>query len=50
MNVEEKNIVSDDKFILTDYLKKNIEMIPLLQGVDNIKMHIDIENDIDLNK
>lgn len=47
MHLDEKNIVSDDTFILTDYLKKNIEMIPILQDVYDIKIHLDIENHTD---
>ena len=47
MDLKEKHIISDDTFILTDYLKKNIEMIPILQDDDDIKMYMDVENPTD---
>jgi len=46
MDVKEKNISSDDKFVLTDHLKKNIEMIPISQDCD-VKMYLDIKNNTD---
>ncbi len=52
MHVKETNIVSNDKFILTDYLKKNIELIPFMQDIDekeasNLKLSIDVHNTTD---
>jgi len=48
MDVSEMNIISDDKFILTDYLKKNIEMIPINQDIDkSVKLQLNIENKTD---
>ena len=49
MNVDEESIITDDKFILSDLLKKNIELIPFQQELtDNeykkLKMSIDITN------
>lgn len=52
MHVEESNIISNDEFILSDYLKKNIELIPFMQHIEekeasNIKLSIDIHNTSD---
>lgn len=52
MDVDESNILTDDRFILGDVLKKNIELIPLLQELtdiesNNLKMSITVENKTD---
>jgi DNA-directed RNA polymerase subunit L len=49
MNVDDNSIITDDKFILSDVLKKNIEMIPFQQELTEneckkLKMTIDITN------
>lgn len=52
MNVDEDDIKSDDRFILTDFLKKNIELIPFTQYLTdaeskNLTMHLHVENKTD---
>lgn len=52
MNVDEENIKTDDKFILADYLKNNLELIPFLQDIndkecEDLSMSLHIENKTD---
>lgn len=50
LDVSESDIVSDDKFILTDHLKKNIEAVPLLQTIDekeDLLFELDVTNTTD---
>lgn len=52
MDVDEYNIKTDDKFILSDVLKKNIELVPLLQKMTDseskaLKMSINVDNKTD---
>ena len=51
MHVEEENIRTDDKFILNDYLKKQIETVPFQQELKDaekkLTINIDIENKSD---
>ena len=49
MTVSEENIKTTDRFILTDYLKKQIELVPILQGIDmtELKISLSIENNTD---
>ena len=52
MDVDEENIKTDDRFILTDFLKKNIEMVPFTQDISdgdvaNITLSLSIENTTD---
>jgi hypothetical protein len=46
MDVKEEDIKTTDKFILTDYLKSRIELIPILQDEDlsDIKISLKMEN------
>jgi DNA-directed RNA polymerase subunit L len=52
MNVMEENIDSDDRYILVDYLRNNIEMIPFQQEItdkeaDGFDISLHIENKTD---
>ena len=52
MNVDEENIESDDRFILSDFLKKNIELIPFSQHISSkesseLTMTLHVENKTD---
>jgi DNA-directed RNA polymerase subunit L len=52
MDVNEEDIESDDRFILTDFLKKNIELIPFLQDItdkeaNDMTMSLHVENKTD---
>lgn len=50
MDVDEGNIITDDKFILGDVLKKRIELIPFQQKIDDIndlKISLTVENKTD---
>jgi DNA-directed RNA polymerase subunit L len=43
MDVDMECIKTDDKFILPDYFKKNIELIPINQEIDYTKIKISLE-------
>ena len=52
MDVDEENIKTDDKFILADYLKNNVELIPFLQDINDkeceeLTMSLHVENKTD---
>ncbi len=52
MHVEEEDIKTDDSFILADFLKKNIELIPFEQDlsdadVENMRLSLSVENKTD---
>jgi DNA-directed RNA polymerase subunit L len=52
MDVDEETIETNDSFILSDYLKKNIELIPFNQGIsdsdaDNLRCSLTMENKTD---
>jgi DNA-directed RNA polymerase subunit L len=52
MNVSEEDIESDDKFILSDFLKNNLEFIPFLQDIndkdaENLSMSLNVVNTTD---
>jgi DNA-directed RNA polymerase subunit L len=52
MTVVDTNILTDDRFILADYLKKNIELVPFLQDITeseikDLTISIDIKNTTD---
>jgi DNA-directed RNA polymerase subunit L len=52
MEVSEDNIETTDRFILADFLKNNIELIPFLQDIkdtdaDNLSMSLHVENKTD---
>jgi DNA-directed RNA polymerase subunit L len=52
MTVVDTDILTDDRFILADYLQKNIELVPFLQDlteseVKDITISIDIKNTTD---
>jgi DNA-directed RNA polymerase subunit L len=50
MNVHENNITTNDKFILSDHLKKRIELIPFQQklpNIDDLKISLIAENKTD---
>ena len=52
MNVMEEDIESDDRYILTDHLRNNIEMIPFLQEIknteaDELNISLHVENKTD---
>lgn len=52
MDVTEENIKTDDKFILADYLKNNVELIPFLQDINDkeceeLTMSLHVENKTD---
>lgn len=52
MNVAEEDIESDDRFILSDFVKNNLELIPLLQDItdkdaESLSMSLHVENKTD---
>jgi DNA-directed RNA polymerase subunit L len=50
MDIDEDDIVTTDKFILNDHLKKRLELIPFqqnLKDIDNFKISLDIKNTSD---
>lgn len=49
MDVDMESIKTDDKFILSDYFKKNIELIPINQEIDytKIKISLSVINKLD---
>lgn len=48
MDVNEEKIKSTDKFILNDFIKKNIELIPFKQDIDtDIQLKLHVENKTD---
>lgn len=52
MEVSEDNIETDDRFILADYLKNNLELVPFLQDItdkdaEGLSMSLHVENKTD---
>lgn len=52
MDVNEDNIKTDDSFVLSDFLKKNIELIPFLQTIPDkdiatLNISLNVENKTD---
>jgi DNA-directed RNA polymerase subunit L len=49
MTVSEESIKTTDRFILTDYLKKQIELVPILQNSDmsDLNISLTMENNTD---
>lgn len=52
MDVDESNLVTDDKFILSDILKKNIELVPFQQNltqneINDLRISLIYENKTD---
>lgn len=48
MNIDEEKISTNDRFILTDYLKKNMELIPISQNIpEDVKISLNVENKTD---
>lgn len=52
MHVEEDNVETNDMFILSDFLKKNIELVPFEQSLsdsdtDKVVVSLDVENKTD---
>jgi DNA-directed RNA polymerase subunit L len=49
MDVEMESIKTDDRFVLSDHLKKNIELIPINQEIDytKVKISMNINNPSD---
>lgn len=52
MHVTEEDIETDDRFILADFLKDNLELIPFLQDItdndaENLTMSLHVENTTD---